>query len=43
VAGKQEATTQKRLHILGDDEIEAFYGRPRFTRDERRSYLGFFA
>ena len=26
-------TTPKRLRILGDDEIEALYGRPRFTDD----------
>jgi len=28
-------TTQKRLRILGEDEIEALYGRPRFTPEER--------
>jgi Domain of unknown function (DUF4158) len=32
-------TTPKRLRILGDDEIEALYGRPRFTDDERREYF----
>jgi hypothetical protein len=32
-------TTQKRLRILGDDEIEALYGRPRFTHDERLEYF----
>jgi TnpA family transposase len=32
-------TTPKRLRILGDDEIEALYGRPRFTDDERRGYF----
>ena len=28
-------TTQKRLRILGDDEIQALYRRPHFTDDER--------
>src|SRR5215510_8198531 len=32
-------TTQKRLRILGDDEIQALYGRPRFTDDERLEYF----
>jgi hypothetical protein len=32
--------TPKRLRILGDDEIEALYGRPRFTDDERLEYFG---
>jgi hypothetical protein len=32
-------TTQKRLRILGDDEIEALYGRPHFTDDERLEYF----
>ena len=32
-------TSPKRLRILGDDEIEALYGRPRFTDDERREYF----
>ena len=32
-------TTQKRLRILGDDEIEAIYGRPHFTHEERRQYF----
>jgi TnpA family transposase len=31
--------TQKRLRILGDDEIEAIYGRPRFTPEERLQYF----
>jgi hypothetical protein len=30
---------QKRLRILGDDEIEAIYGRPRFTPEERIQYF----
>ena len=32
-------TTQKRLSILGKDEIEAIYGRPCFTPEERIQYL----
>jgi len=32
-------TTQKRLRILGDDEIEAIYGQPRFTDEERVVYF----
>jgi hypothetical protein len=28
-------TLPKRLHILDDEEIEALYGRPFFTEDER--------
>src|SRR5437667_12068424 len=28
-------TPSKRLHILDDEEIEALYGRPCFTGDER--------
>ena len=32
-------TTQKRLRILGDDEIKAIYGRPRLTPDERDQYF----
>jgi hypothetical protein len=32
-------TTPKRLRILGDDEVEALYGRPRFTDDERLEYF----
>jgi hypothetical protein len=31
-------TTQKRLRILGDDEIAALYERPHFTDDERLEY-----
>lgn len=30
---------QKRLRILGQDEIEALYGRPRFTPEERAEYF----
>ena len=30
---------QKRLSILGEDEIEALYGRPHFTAEERLHYL----
>src|SRR5881392_2349566 len=32
-------TTQKRLRILGEDEIEAQYGRPHFTDEERLEYF----
>src|SRR6266478_678660 len=32
-------TTQKRLRILGEDEIEALYGRPHFTDEERLEYF----
>ena len=34
-------TTSKRLRILGDEEIDALYGRPRFTPDERQEYFAF--
>lgn len=34
-------TTPKRLRILGEEEIEALYGRPRFTPDERQEYFAF--
>jgi hypothetical protein len=37
--GQTTNTTQKRLRILGDDEIQALYGRPRFTGDERLEYF----
>jgi len=30
-----ESTTPKRLRILDDGELEAMYGRPRFSADER--------
>ena len=32
-------TEQKRLRILGDDEIAALYERPRFTDEERMEYF----
>ena len=32
-------TTQKRLTILGDNEIQAFYGLPHFTPEERIQYF----
>jgi hypothetical protein len=32
-------TTGVRLKILGDDEIEALYGRPHFADDERLEYF----
>jgi len=37
--GQTTNTTQKRLRILGDDEIQALYGRPHFTDDERLEYF----
>jgi hypothetical protein len=36
--GQTTNTTHKRLRILGDDEIQALYGRPHFTDDERLEY-----
>ena len=35
------SATPKRLRILGDEEIDALYGRPRFTHDERQEYFAF--
>jgi len=32
-------TQPKRLKILGDDEIEAIYGIPHFTHEERIEYF----
>jgi hypothetical protein len=32
-------TIQERLRILGNDEIEALYGRPRFTHEERMEFV----
>ena len=37
--GSASNTTQKRLRILRDDEIDALYGRPRFTPEERGEYF----
>jgi hypothetical protein len=34
-------TIPKRLRILGDEEIDALYGRPRFTPDEQQEYFAF--
>ena len=36
---RESNTTPRRLRILGDDEIEAIYGRPRFTHEERIEYF----
>jgi TnpA family transposase len=36
---RQTDAEQKRLGILGDDELDAIYGRPRFTHDERQNYF----
>lgn len=30
---------QKRLHILGTEELDALYGLPRFTSEERQEYF----
>ena len=35
----KQGTTPKRLRILADDEIQAIYGRPRFTYEERQEYF----
>ncbi len=32
-------TTQRRLNILTADEIDALYGRPTFTPEERMYYF----
>jgi TnpA family transposase len=37
--GKAINKTQRRLRILGDDEIQAIYGIPRFTPEERLEYF----
>src|SRR5512135_1066804 len=37
--GSAGHTTQKRLRILRDEEIDALYGRPRFTPEEREEYF----
>jgi hypothetical protein len=34
-------TPPKRLRILGDEALDALYGRPRFTPDERQEYFAF--
>lgn len=34
-----ESSMQRRLQILGEEEIEAIYGRPIFTYDERVLYF----
>ncbi len=36
---RAERPSQKRLQILDADELEALYGRPRFTPEERLQYL----
>jgi hypothetical protein len=36
---QESKTTPRRLRILGEDEIEAIYGRPRFTHEERIEYF----
>ncbi len=38
--GNQEINViQKRLKILGDDEIESLYGLPHFTPEERLQFV----
>jgi TnpA family transposase len=37
--GRAGSSTQKRLRILRDDEIDALYGRPCFTPEEREEYF----
>ena len=37
--GQSGHPTRKRLRILRDDEIDALYGRPRFTPEEREEYF----
>src|SRR5512135_3751957 len=39
MTGQAGNTTRKRLRILRDDEIDALYGRPRFTPEEREEYF----
>ena len=39
MTGQARETTPRRLKILGADEIEALYGRPAFTPDERVQYF----
>jgi len=36
---EQNNTEQKRLRILGEDELESIYGRPRFTYEDRCDYF----
>jgi hypothetical protein len=36
---EQNNSEEKRLKILGEDEIEDIYGRPRFTQEERYNYF----
>ena len=36
---RQIDAEQKRLEILSDDEVEALYGRPQFTHEDRRNYF----
>lgn len=36
---RQTDAEQKRLGILGDDELDAIYGRPLFTHEERQNHF----
>jgi len=39
VTDQEASSTPKRLRILDDEEIEALYGRPCFTADDRAHYF----
>jgi len=39
VKGQNGTTPQKRLRILDDAEIDALYGRPCFTPDDRQLFF----
>lgn len=39
MASGRETARPRRLRILDNDEIDALYGRPRFTPDERQLYF----
>jgi len=39
VSVHDEPGTQRRLHILDDEELEALYGRPCFSADDRADYF----
>jgi len=39
MAEQPSPKTQKRLKILGSDEVKALYALPQFTDDERQTYF----
>jgi hypothetical protein len=41
VTDQEEPTPSKRLQILTEEEIDALYGRPCFTAEERELYFTF--